>query len=90
MDQDREKLISTEQAKPTATDVNGIATFAVGRLAPSIAAGGTIHDVDPGLAKGIMRFQINASGASLVISVVCFFTSGFLHWTARRMLRNLQ
>ncbi len=80
MDQDRKTLISNEQAKLTATYVNGvaIATFAVGCLAPLIAAGGTIHDVDPGLATGVLRFRIDASGASLAISVVCFFTSGFL------------
>ncbi|WP_053078538.1 hypothetical protein [Methylobacterium tarhaniae] len=92
MDQDRQKLVSNEQAKLTATYVNGIAiaTFAVGCLAPLIAAGGTIHDIDPGLRTGILRFQITASAASLVISVVCFFTSGFLHWIARRVLRSLQ
>ncbi|GJD64187.1 hypothetical protein [Methylobacterium frigidaeris] len=75
MDQDRKKLISNEQAKLRATYVNGIAiaTFALGCLAALIAAGGTIHDFDPGLATGILRFRIDASGASLVISVVCFF-----------------
>ncbi|UHC17350.1 hypothetical protein LRS73_05495 [Methylobacterium currus] len=54
MDQDRKKLISNEQAKLTATYVNGIAIaiFAVGCLAPMIAAGGTIDDFDPGLATG--------------------------------------
>lgn len=86
------KLIANERAKLTATYLNGIAIalFAVGGLAPLIAIGNSIRDFDPGLSTGVAHFQINYSGASLLISLVCFGGSAVLHSAARRALRTLR
>lgn len=86
------KLIANERAKLTATYLNGIAValFAVGGLAPLITIGSSIQDFSPGLTTGVAHFRINYSGASLVISLVCFAGSAALHSAARRALRTLR
>lgn len=88
----RAKLIANERAKLTATYLNGIAValFAVGGLAPLIAIGSSIQDFSPGLTTGAAHFRVNYSGASLVISLVCFGGSAILHSAARRALRTLR
>lgn len=68
----RGKLVGNERAKLTATSTNGlaIAVFAVGGLAPFIAA--------PGVATEQHGFL---AGALLLLGV-CSLTSGALHWGA--------
>ena len=60
-------LVHNEQAKLTATYVNGlaIAMFAVGGLAPLVAAGSTIRDFSLGLGTGVATLHINVSGGHL-------------------------
>ena len=67
-----------EQAKLTATYVNGlaIAVFAVGGLAPVFSA---LYAAGP-LAVPLW--------AVILIGIVCFATSAALHWVARRSLKD--
>jgi hypothetical protein len=73
-------LIHNEQAKPTATYVNGlaIAVFAVGGLAPLFSV---LYSDRPASIPFL----------SIVgISLVCFAASGGLHYAARRFLKGMR
>ncbi|HEX8165479.1 MAG TPA: amino acid transporter protein [Beijerinckiaceae bacterium] len=71
-------LVENEQAKLTATYLNGIAVAiaAVGGIAPGVAF--LVQDTGPGAAR--VTF----------ISLVCLSVSGVLHYAARRVLRRLR
>jgi hypothetical protein len=71
-------LVRNEQAKLSATYLNGIAlaVAAVGGIAPWI----TLLALDSG--TGVARLA--------VISVICFSLSGGLHYVARKILTKLR
>ena len=71
-------LVENEQAKLTATYLNGIAiaVAAVGGIAPGITF--LVQDSGPGPAR------------VTVISLICLSVSGALHYAARHVLRRLK
>ena len=75
MSDNRAILIRNEQAKLTATYLNGIAIAlaAVGGIAPWIASAETL----------------TISPLRAVLTVGCFATSVGIHWAARRVLGKL-
>ena len=70
-------LVRNEQAKLSATYLNGVAIAVVagGGIAPWIAL--LVQDSGPGLAKAAL------------ISAICFSLSGALHYLARTLLTKL-
>jgi hypothetical protein len=72
-------LVRNEQAKLTATYLNGlaIAIFAVGGLAPAVA-----------LVSG--SAQVASSGPIALMSLSCLIASAALHFLARSVLKRLQ
>jgi hypothetical protein len=74
----RVSLIGNEQAKLSATYLNGVAVavVAIGGIAPWITL--LAQESGPGV------------GRLALISVVCFSLSGALHYTARALLRRLR
>jgi hypothetical protein len=73
-------LVHNEQAKLTATYVNGlaIAVFAVGGLAPLFSI---LYSDRPAATP---------FWSVVAISLVCFVASGGLHYTARRFLKGMR
>ncbi|SFG64830.1 hypothetical protein [Methylobacterium gossipiicola] len=76
----RNKLVTNERAKLTATYVNGVAVavLAVGGLAP-VFAQRLPGPIDP-----------SAAIRTALTSLVCIVVSGVLHWMGRSILRGLR
>lgn len=79
-DETRKKLVANEQAKLSATYLNGIAiaVVAVGGIAPLFAS------------RPAAAATQGAAILAAVLTIVCFIVSAGLHFLARGLLKELR